>query len=73
MEHEAKMYDLLCGNSILTKQQSELDDYGSRKQSLGLTYISIGHRPTIQHYHSKQLRIVDGSYEVTPIQNYHVR
>jgi hypothetical protein len=69
VEHETKMYNLLRSDNILTKQQSELDDYGKRKQLLGLTYVSIGHRPTIQQYHSKQLRIMDGAYEITTISN----
>lgn len=52
------------------QQQSELDDYGNRKKLLGLTYISIGHRPTVYKYHQKQLRILnDNNYELTNINN----
>lgn len=63
------MYNLLRSNSVLTHQHSELDDYGHRKTSLGLTYVSIGHRPTIQQYHVKQLRLTDTGIDVTDVAN----
>ena len=67
---ETKMYTLLQSNRIVTKQQSELDDYGKRKQKLGLTYVSIGHRPTIAQYHSRQLNLIDGTrFELTEIRS----
>jgi ABC-type uncharacterized transport system fused permease/ATPase subunit len=67
IDSETKMYNLLKSDSVLTQQHSELDDYGNRKKSLGLTYVSIGHRPTVQQYHTKQLRLLDGGYEMTDI------
>lgn len=65
------MYSLLNSPSIQSKDQSsDLDEYGKRKSMLGLTYISIGHRPTITQYHQKQLHIIDGNqFEITSIDN----
>lgn len=67
IEHETKMYNLLRASNNVTEDESELDDYGKRKKELGLTFVSIGHRPTLQQYHHKQLRIINGSYELTTL------
>jgi hypothetical protein len=62
------MYTLLNSQSIQSTELSDLDDYGKRKSTLGLTYISIGHRPTISQYHQKQLHIIDSNrFEITSI------
>jgi vitamin B12/bleomycin/antimicrobial peptide transport system ATP-binding/permease protein len=62
------MYSLLNSQSIRSNDQSNVDEYSNSKSMLGLTYISIGHRPTITQYHQKQLHIIDGTrFEITPI------
>ena len=57
---EAKMYSLLqnMARKVLKRQ------VGDKQQTLsrpGLTFISVGHRPTLLAYHDVKLRLNGGS------------
>jgi ABC-type uncharacterized transport system fused permease/ATPase subunit len=54
MASEAKMYNLLQG---LGKKQLLQN---GKLSAPGLTYVSVGHRPSLVVYHDKRLRLGDG-------------
>ena len=57
---EAKMYSLLqnMARKVLTKRVGDNQETLSRP---GLTFISVGHRPTLLAYHDVKLRLNGGS------------
>ena len=80
---ETKMYNLLrdmkmnknrkttsCHNTKTSLQEDESSSYDTRKETLGVTYISVGHRPSIRKHHEKLLNLLpDGGYEFTTMNN----
>ena len=59
MVAEAKMYTLLQNMARNTYD-------GSKWSGPGLTYISVGHRPSLLSYHDKRLRLGGTSPDGTP-------
>ena len=63
MTTEAKMYGLLAKMAL-----KELKNDGGLSRA-GLTYVSVGHRPSLLVYHDTKLRLNGGGdYEVTSIE-----
>ena len=81
MVAEARMYQLLQNMARKELKNSANDNGGSRLSSPGLTYISVGHRPSLLAFHDKRLGLTgssnsnngsgsgDGGYEWSDIEN----
>ena len=64
---EAKMYSLL--RNMAQKDLKRGEDNKVALSSSGLTFISVGHRPSLLAYHDIKLRLNGGAdYEVTQIE-----
>lgn len=64
MVAEARMYTLLKNMA-----QRDLQSNGKGLTAPGLTYISVGHRPSLLAYHDKRLRLMgDEGFEVSSIE-----
>jgi len=51
---EAKMYTLL-------QNMARKELFGSKQSPVGLTFVSVGHRPTLFAYHDNKLQLNGGS------------
>jgi putative ATP-binding cassette transporter len=51
---EAKMYNLL-------RDMARKEVIGAKLSPAGLTFVSVGHRPTLLAYHDNKLRLNGGS------------
>jgi putative ATP-binding cassette transporter len=51
---EAKMYNLL-------RDMARKEVIGAKLSPAGLTFVSVGHRPTLLAYHDSKLRLNGGS------------
>ncbi len=60
VESEAKMYSLLQ-NMARKVLEKHADDSQQTLSHPGLTFISVGHRPTLLAYHNVKLRLNGGS------------
>lgn len=64
MVAEARMYTLLQNMA-----RRDLQTNGKGLTSPGLTYISVGHRPSLLAYHDKRLKLKgDEGFEVSDIE-----
>ena len=64
MVAEARMYTLLRNMAQRTLQTN-----GQGLTAPGLTYISVGHRPSLLAYHDKRLRLKgDDGFEISGIE-----
>ena len=64
MVAESRMYTLLQNMA-----RRELQTNGKGLTAPGLTYISVGHRPSLLAYHDKRLRLMgDEGFEVSDIE-----
>jgi putative ATP-binding cassette transporter len=61
------MYSLLKNMARKELKRAGSDDQPKLSRP-GLTFISVGHRPTLLAYHDVKLRLSDGSYSLESVE-----
>ena len=61
------MYSLLKNMARKELKRAGSDDQPTLSRP-GLTFISVGHRPTLLAYHDVKLRLSDGSYNLESVE-----
>ncbi|KAL3762624.1 hypothetical protein ACHAW5_001217 [Stephanodiscus triporus] len=64
---EANMYSLLKNMARKELKRAGSDDQPKLSRP-GMTFISVGHRPTLLAYHDVKLRLSDGSYSLESVE-----
>ena len=76
MVSEARMYQLLqnmARKELKKTEETKATGGGAVLSSSGLTYVSVGHRPSLLAFHDKRLRLLGSSSSSSSPQEDHER